>query len=140
VGDTKRIGLDAVFPASFVGAVVISFRRLDTAAAALGGGVAAVALTPFLPAGAPILVAALAAPLALLLPPRPLGRTARAAALASAAVATEVGEGGSGPGEPSEPGRPPPDARRPEDRPPDDRSSGDPAAGGKTDPTAGGGR
>jgi predicted branched-subunit amino acid permease len=140
VGDTKRIGLDAVFPASFVGAVVISFRRLDTAAAALGGGVAAVALTPFLPAGAPILVAALAAPLALLLPPRPLGRTARAAALASAAVATEVGEGGSGPGEPSEPGRPPPDARRPEDRPPDDRSSGDPAAGGETDPTAGGGR
>ena len=73
VGDTKRLGLDAVFPASFVGAVVLSFRRLDTAAAALGGGVAAVVLTPLLPAGAPVLIAALAAPLALLLPPRRAG-------------------------------------------------------------------
>jgi predicted branched-subunit amino acid permease len=74
VGDTRRIGLDAVFPASFVGAVVASFRRLDTAAAALGGGVVAVALTPFFPAGGPVLLAALVAPLALALAPRPLGR------------------------------------------------------------------
>jgi predicted branched-subunit amino acid permease len=78
VGDTRRIGLDAVFPASFVGAVVLSFRRLDTAAAALGGAVVAVGLTPVLPAGAPVLLAALAAPAALLLPPRPLGRHWRA--------------------------------------------------------------
>src|SRR6478609_9291145 len=35
LGDTKRVGLDAVFPASFVGAVVLSLRRLDTAAAAI---------------------------------------------------------------------------------------------------------
>jgi predicted branched-subunit amino acid permease len=96
VGDTKRLGLDAVFPASFVGAVVLSFRRLDTAAAALGGAVAAVALTPRLPAGAPVLIAALAAPLALLLPPRPLGRTARAQARAAAAAASPVVEHGTG--------------------------------------------
>lgn len=97
MGDTKRIGLDAVFPASFVGAVVLSLRRLDTAAAAIGGGVVAVALTPVLPAGAPVLIAALAAPVALLLPPRPLGRKARAAALAAATEATPVPEEPSGP-------------------------------------------
>src|SRR4029078_11730611 len=37
LGDTKRVGLDAVFPASFVGAVVLSLRRLDTARRASAG-------------------------------------------------------------------------------------------------------
>lgn len=73
VGDTQRIGLDAVFPASLVGAMVLAFRRRDSLVAVALGGAAAVALTPFLPAGAPILVAALAAPVAMLVAPRPLG-------------------------------------------------------------------
>lgn len=76
VGDTKRFGLDAVFPASFVGALVTAFRRQDTAVAVVAGALAALALTPFMPAGGPILVASAAAPLALLLPPRRIGRRA----------------------------------------------------------------
>jgi 4-azaleucine resistance transporter AzlC len=106
VGDTRRIGLDAVFPASFVGAVVISFRRLDTAAAALGGAVVAVALTPLLPAGAPVLIAALAAAAALLLPPRPLGRHWRppdSAGRTGAGGPTETGPAETEPAE-TEPG------------------------------------
>ena len=44
-----------------------------------------------------MLIATLAAPIALLLPPRPLGRKARAAALAAATAATPVPEEASGP-------------------------------------------
>jgi predicted branched-subunit amino acid permease len=76
VGDTRRFGLDAVFPASFVGAMVSAFRRQDSAVAVVVGALVALALTPFLPAGGPILVAAAAAPLALLLPARPIRRRA----------------------------------------------------------------
>jgi len=76
VGDIRSVGLDAVFPASFVGAIVGALRRQDTAVAALLGAGAAVALTPVLPAGLPVLIAALAAVAALWAPERPFGRTA----------------------------------------------------------------
>lgn len=76
VGDIRSIGLDAVFPATFVGAIVNAFRRQDTTVAAALGATAALALTPFLPAGLPVLIAALAAPVALMAPSRPLRRTA----------------------------------------------------------------
>lgn len=75
VGDIRVIGLDAVFPASIVGAVVNAFRRQDTAVAAILGGAGALALTPFLPAGVPVLLVALAAPVALAFPSRSPGRT-----------------------------------------------------------------
>lgn len=74
VGDIRTIGLDAVFPASFVGALVTALRRQDTAVAALAGAAAALVFTPVLPAGVPVLIASLAAPLALLAPARPFGR------------------------------------------------------------------
>ncbi len=77
VGDTNRIGLDAVFPASFIGAVVNSMRRQDGAVAVVLGATTALVLTPFLPAGGPILLGALAAPVALLFRPVPLRRSGR---------------------------------------------------------------
>ncbi|MFN0030445.1 MAG: AzlC family ABC transporter permease [Acidimicrobiales bacterium] len=68
VGDTSRIGLDAVFPASFVGAVVGGLRRRDSAVAVVLGATAALALTPLLPAGLPVLIAAGASVVALAAP------------------------------------------------------------------------
>ncbi|MDH4365485.1 MAG: AzlC family ABC transporter permease, partial [Acidimicrobiia bacterium] len=50
LGDTRRIGLDVVFPASFVGAVVNALRQRDSTVAVLLGALAALALTPVLPA------------------------------------------------------------------------------------------
>ncbi|MEZ5231094.1 MAG: AzlC family ABC transporter permease [Acidimicrobiales bacterium] len=79
VGDTRRIGLDVVFPASFVGAVVNGLRRQDSSVAVLLGAAAAVALTPLLPAGLPVLIAAAASLVALAIPPR-TWRAARTAA------------------------------------------------------------
>lgn len=69
VGDTKQIGLDAVFPASFIGAVVNGLTRRDTAVAVVGGAGAAIGLTPVLPAGGPVLVASCAALVALAVRP-----------------------------------------------------------------------
>ncbi len=68
VGDTSRIGLDAVFPASFVGAVVSGLRRRDSAVAVVLGGTAALTFTPLLPAGLPVLIAAGASVVALCAP------------------------------------------------------------------------
>lgn len=73
VGDTRQIGLDVVFPASFIGTVVSGLRRRDSAVAVGGGVTAALGLSPFLPAGLPILVAALTALVALAVPaPEPV--------------------------------------------------------------------
>lgn len=69
VGDTRRIGLDVVFPASFVGAVVSGLRRRDSSVAVVLGAVAAVGLTPLLPAGVPVLIAAAASLVAMAVPP-----------------------------------------------------------------------
>ncbi len=69
IGDTRQIGLDVVFPASFVGTVVNGLTRRDTSVAVAGGMFAALGLTPYLPAGLPILIAALAAIPALLVAP-----------------------------------------------------------------------
>jgi predicted branched-subunit amino acid permease len=74
VGDTRRIGLDVVFPASFVGAAVHALRRRDSTVAVALGAVAAVVLTPVLPAGLPVLCAAGASLIALAVPSRPWGR------------------------------------------------------------------
>ncbi len=68
IGDTKAIGLDAVFPASLIAVVVGALRRRDTSAAAALGAVIALALTPFTPGGVPILVASVASVVALAVP------------------------------------------------------------------------
>lgn len=60
IGDPASWGLDAAFPALFLALLVPQLRgRRDVTAAALGAGIA-LALTPFTPAGVPIVAAAAA--------------------------------------------------------------------------------
>jgi predicted branched-subunit amino acid permease len=73
IGDTKAIGLDAVFPAVLLGTVAAALRSRDTAVAAVLGAVLAVVLVPIAPAGVPFLAAALAALVAAKVPAGPIG-------------------------------------------------------------------
>lgn len=57
VGDTDAFGLDAAFPAVLLALILPSLRDPATRRAALTGGVIALATTPFLPAGVPVLLA-----------------------------------------------------------------------------------
>jgi predicted branched-subunit amino acid permease len=75
IGDTKRVGLDAVFPASLMSVIVASLRRRDTATAVALGAAIALVLTPVSPAGVPILAASMGAVVALRLTPGPLWGT-----------------------------------------------------------------
>jgi branched chain amino acid efflux pump len=60
IGDPARLGLDAAFPALFLALLVPNLvRREAQLAAALGAGIALI-LTPFAPAGVPIIAASLA--------------------------------------------------------------------------------
>jgi len=61
LGDPRALGLDALFPAFFVGLLFEEARGRRRLAAAGGGAGIALALTPFAPAGLPILAAAAAA-------------------------------------------------------------------------------
>lgn len=61
LGDPDKLGLDAIYPAFFLGLLLAEARtRRAVAVAALGAGIA-LALAPFTPAGVPILVASVAA-------------------------------------------------------------------------------
>ncbi|MGD0604505.1 MAG: AzlC family ABC transporter permease [Streptosporangiaceae bacterium] len=64
VHDTSAFGLDAMFPAIILALIVPSLRDRATRRAAVAGAAIALAVTPFTPAGLPIL---LALPAALLL-------------------------------------------------------------------------
>lgn len=65
IGNTDDLGLDAIFPAFFLGLLANELRSsLSVGAAAIGVAVA-LALTPFAPAGVPILAACAGALLAL---------------------------------------------------------------------------
>jgi 4-azaleucine resistance transporter AzlC len=62
LGDPKALGLDAVFPAFFLGLLLEEARRSPVARlVAVTGAVIALVLTPLLPAGLPILIASAAA-------------------------------------------------------------------------------
>jgi predicted branched-subunit amino acid permease len=61
LGDPAALGLDAIFPAFFVGLLAAELSRPNALAAALLGGAIALALTPFLPPGLPVLLASAAA-------------------------------------------------------------------------------
>ncbi len=76
IGDTRAIGLDAVFPAVLLGTVASALRSRDTAVAAVLGAGGAVVLVPIAPAGLPFLIAALAALVAVRVPAGPLRRSA----------------------------------------------------------------
>jgi 4-azaleucine resistance transporter AzlC len=61
LGDPKALGLDALFPAFFIALLFAEVRGRRRMAAAGGGAGIALALTPIVPAGLPILAAAAAA-------------------------------------------------------------------------------
>jgi branched chain amino acid efflux pump len=65
LGDTDRLGLDAVFPTFFLGILIAELREPRSRFVALCGAVIALALVPFTPPGVPILAAAVAALLGL---------------------------------------------------------------------------
>ena len=73
LGDPKRYGLDAAAAAAFCALLWPRLRSRDAVAIAAVALVVAVALSPVLPAGVPVLVAALAALLALALPRSSVG-------------------------------------------------------------------
>jgi predicted branched-subunit amino acid permease len=68
LGDPKRYGLDAAAAAAFCALLWPRLRSRDAVAIAAAALVVAVGLSPVLPEGVPVLVAALAAVLALVLP------------------------------------------------------------------------
>src|SRR5262245_33863843 len=57
IGDPAALGLDAAFPAGLLALVLPSLRNPRTRNAALLGAAVALAATPFLPAGVPVLLA-----------------------------------------------------------------------------------
>jgi predicted branched-subunit amino acid permease len=61
IGDPGRFGLDAIFPAFFLGLLVNELRSPHTSGVALGGAALALVLTPIAPPGVPVLAACLAA-------------------------------------------------------------------------------
>jgi 4-azaleucine resistance transporter AzlC len=61
LGDPKALGLDALFPAFFLALLFAEVHGRRRLTAASGGAGIALALTPIVPAGLPILVAAAAA-------------------------------------------------------------------------------
>ena len=70
LGDTRRFGLDAAAPAAFCGLLWPRLKSGDTRAVAAVSAVIALVVAPHAPAGIPVLVAALAAVVAGLLPAR----------------------------------------------------------------------
>ncbi|HEY5429831.1 MAG TPA: AzlC family ABC transporter permease [Solirubrobacteraceae bacterium] len=65
IGNPSSLGLDAIFPAFFLGLLVTELRRSQARLVAAVGATMALALTPIAPAGVPIIAAALAAMLGL---------------------------------------------------------------------------
>ena len=61
LGDPAVLGLDAAFPALFLALLVPQLRSRTAVAAAVLGGAIALVLTPFTPAGVPIIAASAAA-------------------------------------------------------------------------------
>ncbi len=61
LGDTDKLGFDAVFPAFFVALLIAEARDARSRGVALFGAVIALALVPFAPAGVPVLAASAAA-------------------------------------------------------------------------------
>jgi 4-azaleucine resistance transporter AzlC len=78
IGNTNAFGLDAMFPAVILALIVPALRDRVTVRAALIGAVIALATTPFLPVGLPVLLA-LAGVLAIVIDQRVTGPAARRA-------------------------------------------------------------
>ncbi len=76
IPDPSAWGLDAVIPASLIAILGTPLRTRDGAVAAVGAAIVALVLTPFVPAGLPVLLAVVAAVAALAVPMRPAAATA----------------------------------------------------------------
>jgi predicted branched-subunit amino acid permease len=61
LGDPAALGLDAIFPAFFLGLLAAELDKPRAVAVVLIGGAIAIALTPVLPPGLPVLLASAAA-------------------------------------------------------------------------------
>ena len=61
LGDTDRLGLDAVFPTFFLVLLIHELRQGRGRSVAAGGALIALALIPFTPPGVPVMAASLAA-------------------------------------------------------------------------------
>jgi predicted branched-subunit amino acid permease len=61
IGDPAAFGLDAIFPAFFLGLMATELRSPRARATALGGGAIALLLAPLVPPGLPVLAASAAA-------------------------------------------------------------------------------
>ena len=70
IGDPARLGLDAAFPALFLALLVPQLRTRDAKLAAALGALVALVLTPFTPAGVPIICASVACVIGLRTPRR----------------------------------------------------------------------
>jgi len=57
LGDTHRLGLDAIYPVFFLSLLIAELRDPTSRIAAVGGGLLALALVPISPPGIPILAA-----------------------------------------------------------------------------------
>jgi 4-azaleucine resistance transporter AzlC len=61
LGDTSRLGLDAIYPTFFLALLIAEVKDRTTFAIAACGGLVALALVPIAPAGVPVLAASLVA-------------------------------------------------------------------------------
>ncbi|NYE37429.1 4-azaleucine resistance transporter AzlC [Nocardioides cavernae] len=61
LGDTHRLGLDAIYPVFFLSLLFSELRDAGSRWAALGGGLLALALVPITPPGVPVLAASVVA-------------------------------------------------------------------------------
>ena len=59
LGDPRRLGLDAMFPAAFLALLAPQLTTRAARIAAICGGLLAIVLVPFVPVGVPVLAAAL---------------------------------------------------------------------------------
>ena len=78
LGDLDRFGIDAVYPAFFAALLVLELREGRGRVVALLGAAVALALSPFTPAGVPVLVASVVALLGLRSSQRPQAEAERA--------------------------------------------------------------
>ncbi len=57
LGDTHRLGLDAIYPVFFLSLLITELRDTTSRRVAVGGGLLAIALVPVSPPGVPVLAA-----------------------------------------------------------------------------------
>jgi 4-azaleucine resistance transporter AzlC len=70
LGDTHRLGLDAIYPVFFLSLLIAELRDATSRWVAVCGGLLALALVPFSPPGVPVLAASVATLIGLVRRPR----------------------------------------------------------------------